>query len=82
MGIAALMNPHAHPPRLPACPCPSCLPLQKEYEDMPLKTFYRYALPSPTGGAGAGPPPPAGASFQGLPPDKVLTLGMDEPEPW
>ena len=49
---------------------------------MPLKTFYRYALPSPTGGAGAGPPPPAAATFQGLPPDKVLTLGMDEPEPW
>ena len=67
-----------HPPFLPAC-----LPrLQKEYEDMPLKTFYRYALPSFASGAGAGPPPPAAATFQGLPPDKVLTLGMDEPEPW
>ena len=73
----------AHPPCLPACPCPVLL-LQTVTEDMPLKTFYRYALPSPTHGAGAeaGPPPPAAATFQGLPPDKVLTLGMDEPEPW
>lgn len=68
--------------------------LQREYEDMPLKTFYRYVLlhvpPAGTAGASAEstgsaavalPAPPA-AEFSGLPPNKVLTLGMDEPEPW
>lgn len=50
---------------------------------MPLKTFYRYALPSvPAAGAGGAPPAPAAAAFEGLPPTKVLTLGMDVPEPW
>lgn len=56
---------------------------------MPLKTFYRYALPAipaypPPAGAGAASelPAPAAAVFSGLPPNKVLTLGMDEPEPW
>lgn len=61
---------------------------------MPLKTFYRLALPhvppAPSttsadgggGGAAAEPLRPAAASFEGLPPSKVLTLGMDEPEPW
>lgn len=51
---------------------------------MPLKTFYRYALPSlgTLGDAPDPPPQPAAALFSGLPPNKVLTLGMDEPEPW
>ncbi len=70
----------------------STLP-QREYEDMPIKTFYRYVLPHlpPAGTSGTGdsnaaaqvaPPAPAAAEFSGLPPNKVLTLGMDEPEPW
>lgn len=54
---------------------------------MPLKTFYRYALPHmpPAAGVAAGAAPlpvAAAAEFSGLPPTKVLTLGMDEPEPW
>lgn len=50
---------------------------------MPLKTFYRYALPHVPPAAGAAPlPAPAAAEFAGLPPTKVLTLGMDEPESW
>ena len=54
---------------------------QREYHDMPLKTFYRYALPT-LGSPDGGPPAPAAATFTRLPPNKVLTLGMDEPEPW
>jgi UDP-glucose:glycoprotein glucosyltransferase len=52
---------------------------QRDHESLPLKTFYRYVLPALDG---EGLPQPAAASFAGLPPDKVLTLGMDEPEPW
>ncbi|KAL4857496.1 UDP-glucose:glycoprotein glucosyltransferase [Chlorella vulgaris] len=51
----------------------------RDYDSMPLKTFYRYVLPAVDA---SGAPAPASASFTGLPPDKVLTLGMDEPEPW
>ena len=49
-----------------------------EVADLPLKTFYRYAVPT----LGSGPPEPAAANFTGLPPHKTLTLGMDVPEPW
>ncbi|KAI3430615.1 hypothetical protein D9Q98_005207 [Chlorella vulgaris] len=52
---------------------------QRDYDSMPLKTFYRYVLPAVDA---SGAPAAASASFAGLPPDKVLTLGMDEPEPW
>ncbi|EFN52002.1 hypothetical protein CHLNCDRAFT_59065 [Chlorella variabilis] len=57
------------------------LDVDREYHDMPLKTFYRYALPT-LGSPDGGPPAPAAATFTRLPPNKVLTLGMDEPEPW
>ncbi|KAL4422940.1 hypothetical protein ABPG75_009137 [Micractinium tetrahymenae] len=53
---------------------------QREYEDMPLKTFYRYVLPALP--SGEGPPAAAAAEFARLPGSKVLTLGMDEPEAW
>lgn len=56
---------------------------------MPLQTFYRLALPhvppapsSTAGAAAVEPLRPAAAAFEALPPSKVLTLGMDEPEPW
>ena len=85
--------------RLPWLFTPSLpLPPQREYDDMPLKTFYRYVLPqlppAATGredadsasaapsAAPSAPPAPAAAEFSGLPPNKVLTLGMDEPESW
>ncbi|GAB4815180.1 hypothetical protein N2152v2_002226 [Parachlorella kessleri] len=51
----------------------------RDLTDMPLKTFYRYALPRlPPNG----PPEAAAATFLGLPPHKTLTLGMDVPEAW
>ena len=49
---------------------------------MPLKTFYRYVLPAADSATGAAPPSPTAAHFAALPPHKVLTLGMDVPEPW
>ena len=54
--------------------------LQRDLDSMPLKTFYRYALPTlPSADAAPGG---AAAAFTGLPGGKVLTLGMDEPEAW
>lgn len=56
---------------------------QRDLEEMPLKTFYRYALPPlPSAGNASGPPGAAAAVFTRLPPNKILTLGMDEPEAW
>ena len=46
----------------------------REMGDLPLRSFYRYAAPS------APPAPPPAALFDGLPPTKTLTLGMDVPE--
>lgn len=67
---------HPRPPQIHT----NTLTLQREYEDMPLKTFYRYVLPALP--AGDGPPTAATAEFSRLPGSKVLTLGMDEPEAW
>lgn len=69
-----------------------------ELSDMPLKSFYRYALPdfppasggfppASSGSAAAGQPAlgmpgPPAAVFSGLPARKILTLNMDVPEAW
>ena len=51
---------------------------QPHYDDLPLKTFYRYNLPPVSEAA----PRASTVTFWGLPPSKILTLGMDEPESW
>ena len=52
----------------------------RDYSDMPLKTFYRFAVPVDV--EGIPPTAPAITSFTTLPPHKTLTLGMDVPEGW
>ncbi|MEW5302056.1 MAG: hypothetical protein WDW36_004866 [Sanguina aurantia] len=59
---------------------------QRDLSDMPLKSFYRYALPAllpslTTPGHWAVPLPPT-ATFPRLPSRRVLTINMDVPEPW
>ncbi|KAK9830935.1 hypothetical protein WJX81_007880 [Elliptochloris bilobata] len=55
-----------------------------EVSDLPLKSFYRYALPGFAGQPGELPGAPnlPAAAFVDLPAHKVLTLNMDVPEPW
>ncbi|GIL48985.1 hypothetical protein Vafri_5482 [Volvox africanus] len=54
---------------------------QRDITEMPLKSYYRYALP--TGLAlGGGPPGPPTAYFSRLPGRRVLTLNLDAPEAW
>lgn len=58
----------------------------QEYSDLPLKTYYRFAMPeiSYFGGsteASILSRPPA-ATFESLPQKKTLTLEMDVPEAW
>ncbi|GLI71786.1 hypothetical protein VaNZ11_017131 [Volvox africanus] len=54
---------------------------QRDITEMPLKSYYRYALP--TGLAlGGGPPGPPTAYFSRLPVRRVLTLNLDAPEAW
>ncbi|KAG2487497.1 hypothetical protein HYH03_013916 [Edaphochlamys debaryana] len=59
---------------------------QRDLTEMPLKSYYRYALPSGLSPASPGAPPsPPGAPaayFPRLPPRRVLTLNLDVPEPW
>ncbi|KAK9811403.1 hypothetical protein WJX72_003341 [[Myrmecia] bisecta] len=57
---------------------------QRDMSDMPLKSFYRYALPvfGKSGRDMLGEPAPPAAFFNSLPPRKTLTLGMDVPEAW
>ena len=58
---------------------------QTDLTDLPLKAFYRYALPEFEPGV-----PPASSSLPGsplallsrLPQKRVLTINMDVPEPW
>ncbi|KAF5843740.1 hypothetical protein DUNSADRAFT_8256 [Dunaliella salina] len=57
---------------------------QRDMSDMPLKSYYRFALPdlSPGEQASAVAPGPPIAYFQRLPTKKVLTMNMDVPEAW
>lgn len=71
---------------------------QRDLSDMPLKSYYRFALPriardpdtgllAPAPAAGGEPaevepPGSAAATFSRLPGRRVLTLNMEVPEPW
>mmetsp|Transcript_15299 Transcript_15299/g.41363 ORF Transcript_15299/g.41363 Transcript_15299/m.41363 type:complete len:1550 (+) Transcript_15299:445-5094(+) len=56
----------------------------RDMSDMPLKSYYRFALPdlSPGDQGSAVAPGPPIAFFQRLPTKRVLTLNMDVPEAW
>ncbi|KAG2424815.1 hypothetical protein HXX76_014236 [Chlamydomonas incerta] len=57
---------------------------QRDLTEMPLKSYYRYALPqglAPAAAAASAPGTPA-AHFARLPPRRVLTLNMEAPESW
>jgi len=57
---------------------------QTELSDLPLKAFYRYALPEFTeaGNTTAAAPSTPTATFNRLPAKRVLTLNLDVPEAW
>ncbi|GFR53073.1 hypothetical protein Agub_g15772, partial [Astrephomene gubernaculifera] len=52
----------------------------KEVTEMPLKSYYRFALPQLA--SSSSPPGPPSASFSRLPSRRVLTLNLDVPEAW
>ena len=53
----------------------------RDLTEMPLKSFYRYALPVFTEGVDTLPGQPT-AHLTRMPRKRVLTLNMDVPEPW
>ncbi|KAL3679974.1 hypothetical protein R1sor_022930 [Riccia sorocarpa] len=52
-------------------------------EDLPLKNFYRYVVPSKSGiiSDGVISPGPSGV-FSNMPPSRTLTMNLDVPESW
>ncbi|GAX78494.1 hypothetical protein CEUSTIGMA_g5933.t1 [Chlamydomonas eustigma] len=55
---------------------------QRDLTDLPLKAFYRYALPEFEGHPSNTQPAPPVATLMKLPQKRVLTINMDVPEPW
>ena len=59
---------------------------QTDLTDLPLKAFYRYALPEFEPGvspaSSSSPPGAPLAMLSRLPQKRVLTINMDVPEPW